>query len=105
MKSEIVKRSKKESSLTSESIPSLKKEIARLKKDIDKAKRKILAQETTILTVKNRTAKAVHKFSILQAKYDKLKEEANVPLNITQIHQDIAAIRGLKHDKPPIKTT
>src|SRR3989304_3520178 len=53
-------------------IISLKKEIASLQKEKIKAEKKIQAQETTILTVKNQKAQAVHRFVILQAKYDEL---------------------------------
>jgi FtsZ-binding cell division protein ZapB len=84
-------------------ISRLKEEIVNLKSQIKKAQNKILTQETTIITVRNRTAKAVHRFSILQVKYDKLKEGTNAPLNMTQLHQDIAAIRKTEHDKPPMK--
>lgn len=93
----------KSSDLKPETIPSLKKEIAGLKEDINKAQRKILKQETTILTAKNRAAKAIHRLSILQEKYDRLKKKINAPLDPAQLHADVAAIKGLKHNKPPIK--
>ena len=70
----------KSANLESESIPSLKKEIARLTEDNDKLKAKIKKQDTTILTVKDRAAQAVHRFVVLQGKYDKLKEEKYKPM-------------------------
>ena len=70
----------KSANLEPESIPSLKKEIARLTEDNKKLKAKIKKQEITILTVRDRAAQAVHRFTVLQGKYDKLKEEKTKPM-------------------------
>ena len=107
MKSKIIKRPQEESGLTSESIPSLKKEIAGLEKEIinlktkiQKANNKILTHETTIIMLRNKKAKSDERFLKLQAENEKLKKEISLPSNI---HQAIAAIKGIEHDKPPTK--
>ena len=84
----------KSTNLEPESIPSLKEEIARLKENIDTFKAKIKKQETTIITVRNRAAQAVHRFVVLQGKYDKLKEEKTKPMVTIKIGD---------HEKPPEK--
>lgn len=62
------------------SIPSPHEKIAQLEDEIARLKKKILAQETATLTVKNQKAKADHKTTVLQAKYDKLKKERFKPM-------------------------
>jgi len=57
-----------------ETIPSLKKEIARLQKENVKMENKISAQNTTILTLRTKKAKLEHKIAILQIDYDILKK-------------------------------
>jgi len=58
-----------------ESIPSLKKEIARLQEKIIKMEIKITTHKTTILTVRTQKAKLDHKIAILQLKYNELEKE------------------------------
>ena len=101
MERKIVKRPKNKSSLASESVPVLKEEIVRLKDEIRKLNNKILAQETTIITVKNKKAKTDERLIKLQAENERLKK--GIDLNPHIMATVVAALKKSKHDEPPPK--
>lgn len=105
MKSKIIKRSQEKTSLTSESIPLLKKKITGLEKEIinleakiQKANNKILARETTIIMLRNKKSKSDKRPLKLQEENEKLKKEITLPSNIINT---IEAIRKNQHNESP----
>jgi TolA-binding protein len=77
--------------------------IISLQQKIEKLQIQIKRLQVKNLKIETKMLKQEQKMTIIQAENKKLKEKINTPLDRAQLHADIAAIKGLKHDEPPKK--